>query len=104
MSGRFQFMCLDLRQSAVLVWSCARARALQEQTRLEWEPYRDSKVLNAVYAVLFWKGGPGTAEIRQDQSKIDALTSQYFDQMFEVFLSKSFTLGPSALSQYIDGL
>jgi hypothetical protein len=96
-------MCLDLRRSALLVWSCARARALQQQTQLEWQPYRDSKVLNAIYSVLFWKEGPGTVEIRQDQAKVNRLTMQFFDQTFDSFLDKS-THGPVALTHYVQGL
>src|SRR5579871_2506007 len=72
-----QLMCLDLHRAALLVWSTAHARALQEHTRIEWRPYRDSKVLNAVYGVLFWKEGPGTAEVRQDQHRIIAVTHEY---------------------------
>lgn len=104
MSLRASFMCLDLRRCAFLVWSCARARALQEQTQIEWQPYRGNKALNAIYSVLFWKEGPGTVEIRQDQKKIDALTKKYFDHTLDVFLEKSFTLGPAALAHYADSL
>jgi len=104
MPHNFSFMCLDLRRTAFLAWSYARARALQEQTRIEWEPYRGSKVLNAIYGVLFWKEGPGTAEIRQDQKKIDALTNGYFNHTFDTFLEKSFTLGPVGLAHYADEL
>ncbi len=104
MVPRLSFMCLDLRRCAILVWSTAWARALQQQTQIEWQPYRASKVLNAVYSVLFWKEGPGTAEIRQDQRRVDELTRQFFDHTFDIFLDKSFTNGPVALARYVDGL
>lgn len=104
MPDKFQFMCLDLNRAAFLCWSCAHARALQEQTRLEWEPYRSSKALNAIYGVLFWKEGPGTVEIQQDQRKIDILTERYFNDTFDAFLQKSFSLGPAGLAHYAEGL
>jgi hypothetical protein len=102
--SNFPLMCLDLRRCAFLVWSTARARALQKQTQIEWQPYRASKVLNAIYSLLFWKEGPGTAEIRQDQDKVARCTAQFFDDMFAAFLEKSFTLGPMGLAHYADNL
>lgn len=100
MPADLQFMVLDLRKVATLVWSSARARALMEHTRIEWQPYRDSKVLNFVYSVLFWYGGPGTAEIRQDRQKIDARTERYFDSGFESFLEQSFAHGAQGVARY----
>src|ERR1700752_5141366 len=43
--------CFDLVDSLHFLWSVAQARAVQEQTKMIWQPYRDSTILNAIYAV-----------------------------------------------------
>ena len=104
MSSKYSFMVVDLRRCASLVWSCAYARALQEHTKLEWQPYRESTFLNAAYSLLFWKGAPGTAEVRQDRQAIDAKTRRYFDHTFHTLLQKSHAHGPVGLVHYVNGL
>ena len=57
-------MCYDLRTISTFFRSCAVVMSLQQTTHIEWTTYRDSKVLNAIYATLFWKEPPGFAEVR----------------------------------------
>ena len=69
--------------------TCARARAVQNHTRLKWIEYKDSGYLNAIYTVFFWKGAPGTAEIDFGvQAEIDKDTEQYTAQNQRIFWSK----------------
>jgi hypothetical protein len=103
-ASKFPIMCLDLNKCAFLVWSTARARALQQLTQLEWQPYRESRVLNAIYRVLFWKEGPGTVEIHQDRMRVAQLTQRFFDPMFDSFLDRAFTHGPAGLAAYANNL
>jgi hypothetical protein len=78
---------------------------LQENTHIEWKPYRDSKVLNFIYDTLVpWKAGPGTAEINQDLARVNRLTTQYFDHLFDIFIEKSITKGPADLVHYVNNL
>ena len=98
MASKPSCLCLDPLRCALLIWSVARACALQQLTQVGWQPYRDSKVLNAIYTFVPWKE-PGTAEVRQDQKKVAALTEVLFDRMFNEFLVESFLGGPLALQR-----
>jgi len=84
-------ICFDLVDVLHFLWSVAHAHALQEQTRLVWQPYRDSAVLNAIYFVFsrVGYGAPGIAEVTQNTQRIDALTDKYFDELIQEFLRKA---------------
>jgi hypothetical protein len=56
-------LALDLTATVRLVRSAALAQALAEATQLTWESYNDSKALNIVYTLLFWKAKPGWVEV-----------------------------------------
>lgn len=81
--------CFDLVDTLHFLWSVAQARAVQEQTRLIWVPYRDSAVLNAIYSVLRSYGEPGTAEVTQNTAGIAELTDKYFTELAKQFLTRA---------------
>ena len=85
-------LCLDLIGTMQLLWSVAHARAVQGRTMITWQPYRESAVLNAIYAVMSklpGYGSPGTAEVTQDEAGILKLTDQYWDGLMDTFLRKA---------------
>ncbi|RYH10635.1 hypothetical protein [Tropicimonas sp. IMCC6043] len=57
-------MCYDFWAISRFFRSCALAVATQQTTQIEWQTYKDSSVLNAVYSVLFWKEPPGTVAVK----------------------------------------
>jgi len=73
------------------LWTVANARALQQTTKLTWQPYRESAVLNGIYAVMgkFGYGAPGTVEVTQDQIRILQLTDQFLDGLVDSFFAKA---------------
>jgi hypothetical protein len=56
-------LALDLTATVRLVRSAALAQAMAETTQLTWESYNDSKALNFIYTLLFWKARPGWVEV-----------------------------------------
>jgi hypothetical protein len=104
-SESYPVLCLNLDQVLFLLSTTARARALQQKTHLEWRPYKDSKVLNAIYAVLRWKEGPGTVEVAEDLAGARELEDKFLDEMFDTFLVKAADdTDPATLHHYLDGL
>src|SRR5579864_136051 len=81
--------CFDLVDSLHFLWSVAQARAVQEQTKAVWVPYRDSAVLNAIYTVFRSYGEPGTVEVTQNTGRIAELTDKYFDELTDKFLLRA---------------
>jgi hypothetical protein len=93
--------CYRLLETSRFLHSAAKARAVQEQTRITWETYRDSTALNVAYGVLFWKGPPGTAEIHQDEAKIRERTHQFHLQYMRAWLEKLHA-SPRAGAKYLE--
>jgi len=56
-------VALDLAATVRLIRSAATAQAMAEATQLTWQTYNDSKVLNIIYTVFFWKAKPGWVEV-----------------------------------------
>jgi hypothetical protein len=81
--------CFDLVDTLHFLWSVGQARAVQEQTKLVWQPYRDSSVLNAIYTVFRSYGEPGTVEVTQNSARIAELTDKYFDELIDKFLLRA---------------
>jgi hypothetical protein len=90
-------LALDLAAAVRVIRSAAIAQAMAEATQLTWQTYNDSKALNIVYTVLFWKGKPGWVEVNtgsQDQilRRTDELTAQYWKSFYA-----KLTHGPAAV-------
>lgn len=95
-------ICYDLAAVSRFFRSVAMAIALQRYTTIEWVNYRDSQVLNAVYAVLFWKGAPGTAEIHTaDTAVVQRTTDELHLQYLMAWLSRLCSDGPAAANTYV---
>jgi hypothetical protein len=100
-------LCLDVIDTAHFLWTVAYARALQQTTQLVWVPYRDSSVLNGIYAVMgkFGYGAPGTVEVSTNQIRLEQLTDQFFDSTIDAFFNKATdATHPMHLGKWMDGL
>jgi hypothetical protein len=77
--------------------------ALQRHISLEWQTYRDSRVLNAVYTVLFWKEPPGVAEVKIGAADAILRTTDELHQHFLlVWIDKLSQGGPKAAHDYVN--
>jgi hypothetical protein len=95
-------MCYDLPTVSRFFRSCAVSIAIQQTTNIEWKTYRDSKVLNAVYAALFWKEPPGNAEVKTGtRDEIDRRTDTLHEQFLNAWIEKMATKGPQAAHEYV---
>lgn len=95
-------MCYDLHAISRFFRSCALAMAVQQTTKMQWETYRDSSVLNAVYTVMFWKEPPGQVEVKTGtKTEIDRKTDQYHEEFLLIWLRKLFVEGPIAAHEYV---
>ncbi len=82
--------------------SVALAMAIQRTTGIHWETYRDSKVLNTIYTVMFWKEPPGFAEVHTGaKSDIDRITDELHVHFLTVWLKKVYEGGPREGNAYV---
>jgi len=95
---------LDLQALAGFFRSVALQIEIQAGTRLEWKEYRESTVLNITYALMPWKGKPGTAEITQDWDRIRRRTDERAVEMLLTFLERLFLQGPAAAASYVESM
>jgi hypothetical protein len=91
----------DLRAIIGFCKSAALWFEIQAGTRLEWQEYRESTALNVLYALMPWKGAPGTVEVAQDWKRIQARAEQRALHMFCTFFDKLELSGPSAAGAYM---
>jgi hypothetical protein len=94
-------VCLNLYRTLRFLNSVALAVAIQRYTKIEWKEYRDSKVLNAIYTVMFWKGAPGTVEVGQNWTKIEQDRVALWRHLNETFFHKA-SLGPQVAIDYLE--
>jgi len=95
-------ICYDLAAVSRFFRSVAMAITLQRYTTIEWVNYRDSQVLNAVYAVLFWKGAPGTAEIQTaDSAVVQRATDELHERFLMAWIGRLVSDGPAAANAYV---
>lgn len=95
-------ICYDFTAVSRFFRSVAVSVALQRNTMLEWTTYRDSSVLNGIYAILFWKGAPGTAEIRTGNSFwIEKETDELHERFLLAWLNKLHEGGPEDANAYV---
>lgn len=98
-------ICYDFTAVSRFFRSVAVTMALQRNTSLEWTTYRDSSVLNGIYAVLFWKGAPGMAEIRTGSSfAVENETEQLHERFILAWLKKLHEGGPEAANAYVSDM
>lgn len=98
-------VCYDLPTISRFFRSCAVVMAMQQTTHIEWTTYRDSKVLNAIYATLFWKEPPGFAQARMGtQADIDRRTNEMHERFLMTWVKKLTTDGPAAATRYVSDM
>ncbi|WP_332698089.1 hypothetical protein [Bosea sp. (in: a-proteobacteria)] len=85
--------------------SCALVIAAQQSLRIEWETYRDSKVLNAIYTVFFWKEPPGMAVVKDGApEKVERLTNELHERYLLAWVRKLSEEGPGAAQGYVTNM
>jgi len=98
-------VCFDLPAISRFFRSCALTIATQLTTQVQWTTYRDSKVLNAIYTVLFWKEPPGIVEINTaTASELDRKTDELHQQFLTAWVRKLATEGPYAAAKYVESI
>lgn len=90
-----------LRMEALIGYFRAIAMAIeiQRNTRGEWKDYNESTLLNVAYALMPWKGKPGTFEVEQDWRAIDAATQVRTAALLDMFFRK-LESGPQTAGDY----
>jgi hypothetical protein len=101
-ASNMSIMCYDMHAVSRFFRSCALAIATQQTTHIEWQTYRDSTVLNAVYAAMFWKEPPGFAEVKMGtRATIDRRTDEMHMQFLLTWIRKLAEQGPPAAHRYV---
>lgn len=81
--------------------SVSRAKSMERHVQIRWKDYDESKVLNFIYAVMPWKGKPGTLEVDLGaEETIKKETDEGTEHMWTAFLDKS-GRGPGVLTEYL---
>lgn len=94
--------CYDLHAVSRFVRSCALVIAAQQTMKIEWETYRDSKVINAIYTVFFWKEPPGMAVVKDGSpAEIERRADQMHERWLLTWVRKLAEQGPRAAHEYI---
>lgn len=95
-------ICYDFTDVSRFCRSVAMTVAIQQYTRTEWVAYKDSAVLNAVYGAMFWKGPPGSVEVRTADAKVlEEAANQHQQRYLLAWLRKLGELGPKGADDYI---
>lgn len=92
----------DLNTVSRFFRSCALLLASQQSLRIEWETYRDSKVINAIYTVFFWKEPPGIAVVKEGApEKVERRTNEMHERFLSTWVRKLSEEGPGAAQGYV---
>lgn len=84
--------------------SVAHAKVLEKNTKVAWVEYRDSSVLNGIYAVMgvFGFGAPGTAQVDPgDIDKINAEKEAEEARLYEAFVD-ALLRGPPRVLRFLN--
>ncbi|WID97878.1 hypothetical protein QO058_06405 [Bosea vestrisii] len=105
MQKNISVVCYDLPTISRFIRSCALVIATQHSMKVEWETYRDSKVINAIYTVFFWKEPPGIAVVKDGApAEIERRTDQMFERFILAWVRKLAEQGPRAGQEYLSFL
>jgi hypothetical protein len=105
MQKNISVVCYDLPTVSRFIRSCALVIATQHSMKVEWETYRDSKVINAIYTVFFWKEPPGIAVVKDGApAEIERRTDQMFERFILAWIRKLAEQGPRAGQEYLSFL
>lgn len=83
--------------------STGLAVAQQHNLQIVWREYKDSTVLNAVYALMPWKEGPGYVEVDIKWVDVRQQAEKNAQHYLEMFLQKCCE-GPAAAVKYLENL
>jgi len=96
-------LVMDSRKTHAFLKSVAYAKAQQAKVRMRWVEDQ-SKFMQGLYSVMFWKGKPGTVEVDTgDWKEIDRVAAADTKHMLAVMMRKAGE-GPKALTKYLKGL
>jgi len=102
MQKNISVVCYDLPTISRFFRSCALVIASQQSLKIEWETYRDSKVINAIYTVFFWKEPPGIAVVREGSpEKVERRTNELHERYLLAWVRKLSEEGPGAAQGYV---
>lgn len=98
--------CYDLPAVVRFCRSCAVSVVMQRRTTIEWVTSPDAAI-QAIYRVFFWKGAPGTAEIRS--APVEAIERETDDlqlHFLRTWLEKltAERMGPVLAANYLENL
>lgn len=105
MQKNIPVICYDLPAVSRYFRSCALIIATQQSLRIEWETYRDSKIINAIYTVFFWKEPPGMAVVKEGApDKVERRTNEMHERFLLAWVRKLSEEGPGAAQGYITNI
>ena len=97
--------CYNLKTVSSFFRIAARAVAIDLTTGVDWVTYKDSKVINALYKVCFWKEQPGNAVITQKgPAAIDDVTNEWHDRFLSHWVEKLAWHGPVDAMKYYNAV
>ncbi|MEQ1759501.1 MAG: hypothetical protein ABL986_14365 [Vicinamibacterales bacterium] len=100
-----RMLVLDPRRLDRLFRSVALAKAMAQHTRVEWQEYNDSPVLNFIYWAMPWKGKPGWAEVTSGSpERIDAEADKEALRLADVLFGQKARQGAVATLKYLEHL
>jgi hypothetical protein len=92
----------DLPATLQFLGSVALAEAIQFNTNMQWKDYKDSTVLNVIYAAfLGFKGRPGWVEVEQNWNVIRQRQQELWLRHVETFLKK-LREGPHSVCLFLE--
>ena len=93
-----------LNEVSSFLLSVAKATATIQHTRVRWEEYRDSTVLNVIYAIMPWKGQPGIAVVDQDFNAIQKSIHDHHRRYLSTWLDKVALEGAPGGNRYLQSM
>jgi hypothetical protein len=93
-----------LSEVSAFLLSVAKATATIQHTRVRWEEYRDSTVLNVIYAIMPWKGHPGMAVVDQEFNAIQQSIHDNHRRYLSTWLDKTALEGAPGGNRYLQGM
>jgi hypothetical protein len=94
-------LIFDEDQMTSFFRSVSRAKSMERHVQIRWKDYDESKVLNFMYAVMPWKGKPGTLEVDLGAEEvIHREEAEGTEHLWTAFLEKS-ARGPAVLTEYL---
>lgn len=105
MSKTIATMCYDLPTISRFFRSCALTIATEQTVSVQWTTYRDSSVLNAIYAVMFWKEPPGLAEVKAgSREAVERKTDELHERYLLAWIGKLALAGPGVAQHYVEDM